>query len=871
MGSCILKMGDTMIKRIKEIHNLGCYEEYLGNNEVGNRQIFFGFNGSGKSTLSDMFYSLANGKEISYARKTLDKADGTKAGNISIILETDQGDVSYTEGNGWDSELPVFTFNEQYIRDYVFVNREYKQDVALVTMGAEGVRLSNVKLGYIKERDECVDKINNFISFNKDLCAELGWGKNKFKPENIKRLETINSSKLYTIGMKNQIEIEMKREVEFSKEIQNLQFCINSVKKINLREIFISVLDLRKILETIPAVRNTEITKHMNKCLKKDNPKWLVAGYYNQKNKTICPYCGQPLTSKETQQFIKEIEKYISSKMQVRAKSIIENTKQEVQLFDKEKIDFGISEYQKVIDIIQKEKVLSVASQKTISIDICWDDVFTSINGILIKLWSKIENPYEIIKLSDTDLECITVLNKISKRISKLEEELQIEYDKTVKKISSDKQVKMKSAIFEASYGDNRDLYLEVINYAGQALKLNEKIIDTSKALDDAFDKIKLNKINELLKELNIKFSLDIEGRQYFIKLKDYKPQKYDKEKSLICSEGEKRILAFAYFLSELSENMDNKIIVIDDPITSLDLSRKSVTAYRISQLFANVQDQVIVMTHDIAFVEQIIEFSGDLKGTIAMNELKNKIDVFYPLEMKDYLMTDEMVYKSFINNAISTNNPVRQIIGFMSLRPYTSILNKAEYGTIEKESTYFAHTIYSYNKKRNIEFDANLYSYMSLRKFVSDVKRVTNLNVDEKAIVPDDYNFSGFDYELIKHFYTTIGLDTIADARMKAMLLRVALEACLFQLTTKMKFDPERIGKEYKNVINSCSGEKKKVAKKLKELYDLSKKYHHGADEGSTLGLSWINPDEMELFDRELQEIFCWIDTNCVIKTVAA
>lgn len=64
---------------------------------------------------------------------------------------------------------------------------------------------------------------------------------------------------------------------------------------------------------------------------------------------------------------------------------------------------------------------------------------------------------------------------------------------------------------------------------------------------------------------------------------------------------------------------------------------------------------------------------------------------------------------------------------------------------------------------------------------------------------------------------------------------------------------------------------EKKKVAKNLKELYDLSKKYHHGADEGSTLGLSWINPDELELFDRELKTILTWIDENCSIKSVAA
>lgn len=561
-----------MITSIKEMHNLGRYENFIGNQEIGKQQIIFGFNGSGKSTLSDMFYSLANKKSISVDRRTLDKISGEKAGEIKVVLGTDSEEVAYSESDNWSRELEIYTFNEQYIRDYVFVNREYKQDIALVTMGAEGVKLANEKANYIQQINEHMQKINNFLSANKEICSELGLGKNKVKER-----------------------------------------------------------------------------------------------------------------------------------------------------------------------------------------------------------------------------------------------------------------------------------------------------------LDDCFDRIKLKKINELLRELNIKFTLDVEGRQYYIKLKDYVPQKYDKEQSKICSEGEKRILAFAYFLSEIEEKQSSKIIVIDDPITSLDLSRKSVIAYRIGEMFGNNNDQVIVMTHDIAFVEQILEFSGTIKNDVSMLELKNRENVFYPLEIKDYLMSDEMVYKSFITNTIASNNESDRIIALMSLRPYTSIVNPEEYSTIEKKSTYFAHTVYAHNAKRNIKYDENMYNCQGLRKYIHDVEDATQLEVDCNSLVPDGYCFSGFEYENVKTLYLSIGLETIADARKKAMLLRVALEACLFQLTTKAKFDPERIGNEYKKVIGSCSGDKKKIAKKLKELYDLSKKYHHGADEGSTLGLSWINPDELELFDRELKEIFDWIDENCVIKMVAA
>lgn len=206
-----------------------------------------------------------------------------------------------------------------------------------------------------------------------------------------------------------------------------------------------------------------------------------------------------------------------------------------------------------------------------------------------------------------------------------------------------------------------------------------------------------------------------------------------------------------------------------------------------------------------------------------------------------------------------------------MSLRPFTSIVNPEKYSIIEKESTYFAHTIYSHNSKRGITYDENMYNCVGLRKYIDDVASATQWDIDKECLVPDEYCFHGFEYENVKNMYMSIGLETLADARMKAMLLRIALEVCLFQLTTKVKFDPERIGNEYKKVIGSCSGDKKKIAKKLKELYDLTKKYHHGADEGSALGLSWINPDELELFDSELREIFSWIDTNCAIKAVAA
>lgn len=56
-----------------------------------------------------------------------------------------------------------------------------------------------------------------------------------------------------------------------------------------------------------------------------------------------------------------------------------------------------------------------------------------------------------------------------------------------------------------------------------------------------------------------------------------------------------------------------------------------------------------------------------------------------------------------------------------------------------------------------------------------------------------------------------------------------------------------------------------------LKGLYDASKKYHHGADEGSMLGVSWINPSEVEYFDKIISDIVIKIRNNSLVRTISA
>ena len=78
-----------------------------------------------------------------------------------------------------------------------------------------------------------------------------------------------------------------------------------------------------------------------------------------------------------------------------------------------------------------------------------------------------------------------------------------------------------------------------------------------------------------------------------------------------VLSEGDKRTLAFAFFVASTSADpkLAKRTVVIDDPMCSLDLNRKSHTRSVLKKLYASAE-QLIVLGHDPYFIR-------DLRDTI--------------------------------------------------------------------------------------------------------------------------------------------------------------------------------------------------------------------------------------------------------------
>jgi AAA domain len=73
---------------------------------------------------------------------------------------------------------------------------------------------------------------------------------------------------------------------------------------------------------------------------------------------------------------------------------------------------------------------------------------------------------------------------------------------------------------------------------------------------------------------------------------------------SKIASEGERRCIAFALFLAELSQSPDRSSLVFDDPVSSVDHHYREKMAERLA--FEALTRQVIVFTHDPVFLHDL-------------------------------------------------------------------------------------------------------------------------------------------------------------------------------------------------------------------------------------------------------------------------
>lgn len=871
-----------MIRKINKINNLGRFENFEGTSEFGKNTILFGFNGAGKSTLSDIFYSLTKDDTEEYLtrRRTLNREDESGEKNITIELTGENGELYRFENDKWTSKPEkIYVFNEKYVEDHVFVSSQVEGDTAPIGIGTEGAGLMRKKSLLVHSNQELYREINEEISQLLEAnikIKDFTHPKINARTNILKRFEKIVGFNLYALADKEKIKEKLHNNERYSREIQIIENCrekynrIKNVEKISVR------LVLKK-MKYIPRVSSKQIAEFLEKTLTTTDIKWAVRGYKNQKNKSVCPMCGQSISDKQAIAFFDKLGKYVS---QNKDDNLNEYSKELNVIATKlESLNIGekIDIFVEIVNELNDNNLLLKRETDRLQKGLAWTLEKTEIiNNLVKKIYEKAENPYMDISFLNEEDDAIKLLNAVINNIITLgdiidciQERSETKNQKTINREETGK-------IYELSYGAAgvyRGIAESIKSKASKYIKNNNKINALNVEINDCYNQSRLIQVNDFLLNLNTHLKIEVRDNQYYIKLKDFKAKKHE-DKETITSEGENRAIAFAYFLAEVSndENAnDERIIVVDDPISSMDLSRKSIISHKISEMMNDDNCQMILMTHDIGFVERVKSYLSR-KTTCELLAIRSGRKDFIGLSIEDYLTDDEKVYKTFINQAENNDNELDKIIAFMSLRPFAYVMKvtNEKFEKVMKKSTYFAHTLYSKNTR--ISFKKKDYDNKGLKSYVRLVSIATGSKFNVNEIV-GDFSFEGFDFEKISDLYLSVPLDSMENMRKKVLLLRPLIEACFFQFSQKHKFDPEKISKMYNDTIkaNKTDDEKMKMCLQLKEMYDASKKYHHGAEDGSLLGISWVNPNEVEYFDQIIQEIIEKIRSIGELRSLSA
>ncbi|MBE3063402.1 MAG: AAA family ATPase [Spirochaetes bacterium] len=158
-----------MLEKIVQIKNIGRFRDYAASGDVTLRKLtlVYADNGRGKTTLCAILRSLQSGQpEFIAERKTLGAADAA-----SVHLRLNSADFQFTNGE-WTATYPdILIFDPVFVNENVhsgdYVEHEHKKNLYRVIVGNEGVRLARE----VEELDGLIREANGDLRTKRDAVS----------------------------------------------------------------------------------------------------------------------------------------------------------------------------------------------------------------------------------------------------------------------------------------------------------------------------------------------------------------------------------------------------------------------------------------------------------------------------------------------------------------------------------------------------------------------------------------------------------------------------------------------------------------------------------------------------------------------------
>lgn len=319
-----------------------------------------------------------------------------------------------------------------------------------------------------------------------------------------------------------------------------------------------------------------------------------------------------------------------------------------------------------------------------------FDFLFVESNVYLITL-GNYENPGILFEVVIGD-EAIQLFNRIKNL-------------RTERKRLTQRRRNLRLKIKSSPDSDRAKLEMLIQKAVNRSLQINFEILQLEKKLSavaEDFGKLYLQKINEYLKffSTNLKLTkLNKKGSKfvYYLKISNYDVRSESDSVSLrhTLSEGEKNALALSFFLARLSlkPNIEDYLVVFDDPLSSLDYNRRNVTINFLAN-FARKANQFILLSHDLNFIKDFtLRVPESLNLKIVFNGHTSQ---FIEQDIKKETLTgifkDLLVLDSFIKYGETCDYDKRDVV--RCIRPCIEGLFRIKYFTYIDDSKWLGDII---------------------------------------------------------------------------------------------------------------------------------------------------------------------------------
>ena len=629
-----------MIKRFRLLRNIGNFHSVDAGKDIdlGKLTLCYANNGRGKTTLASVLRSLADGNPVPILeRKRLGSPD-----DPHVVIELDDGSPKIVfEDETWNgslASLAVFddTFVEQNVYSGLTVSPQQRQELHNLILGQEAVALNK----QLDEQVERIEKHNQDLRFNEGQIPTSIRG--QFSVDEFCALPSIPNIDRVIQETESLLTAAQDQDAIGTTPA----FDLFDLPKFDLAEI---ELVLQLGLSDLETDAFDKVQRHLTG-LGQGGETWVSDGMHRIGRSdgkaaiSMCPFCAQNL---DESSLIEHYRAYFSDAYS-NLKSTIAQTSKGVSNAFGENVQ---ADFERKLRIVSERRQFwgRFCEVKGITLDttVIFCELSAARDAILSLLNAKQASPLEKVLLPvearslvvgyESQLTAIANINQRLQKANMAIENLKEQKDPASAKSLLDKLNCLKSTRIRhtSEIAEVCDAYLKEFNAKSETEKSRDQTREAlNRHREIVFPKYQVA-VNRYLEKFGSAYRLkdmkhanlrvgststyDAQVGDASIPVGASKPKSGKPSFGSVLSGGDRTTLAFAFFLASLDQRPDlgDTIVVIDDPISSMDTDRSLTTVQEIRSLTSRVA-QAIIFSHDKWFLSRIWE-RADLADSEAL------------------------------------------------------------------------------------------------------------------------------------------------------------------------------------------------------------------------------------------------------------